>query len=389
MEPSPLPSPQAMTCYVGHVTPRLAIALLGACSTLGCADMLGLGGLTFEQQATGGTSTAGGSSGGAEGGAGGLFGSGGQPIQIPTETGGAPPILPKVTDEYPSTWTSGAVITATWSGFGLDALSEESSFWVYEPVTGLLTSHRLDVLEPDELGHSAAKANWDFLYAPTVDGTTWLFGYAAPTGLVDYGLAPLPGQPFATAVEAGSPGWTHVLLAGDPDSPFLIVADRSSRTVRIGPANPNAEDALVTSVVWDEDFTELLAYRKESVDGLLRLDSVLGEVAFVPIEDGMLGEVVELGLTPTPGWSLAATFPTRDGAAALALYRRGDGSIETYHATTDPSSFLHDSDLWRRDLSSIVPVIANGVPWALAFDATTGVADLRSLDPLEPTLVVK
>jgi hypothetical protein len=157
--------------------------------------------------------------------------------------------------------------------------------------------------------------------------------------------------------------------------------------VRIGPANPNADDPLVTSVTWDKDFTELLAYRKESVDGLLRLDSVLGEVAFVPIEDGMLGEAVDLGLIPTPGWSLAATFPTKSATAGLALYRPDEGLLETYVPATD--SFDYDSVLWRRDLSDLVPVSGGGIPWVVAFDAATGVADLRCLDPLEPTLVVK
>jgi hypothetical protein len=391
MAPPLMPSRSTRPCYAAQVTARFASALFGALSTLGCADMLGLGGLTFEQEASGGAASAGGtlgaggSTGGqtpASGGDGVTLGSGGDKIVPP------PPPPPEFTDEYPMTWPADALVVSTWHGFGSGRLDDTGAFWVYDPDAGSLTSYRLDLLEPDLLGETITTFDAGLLYAPEVGGVPWLFAYDQPSGLVAYGPAPSGDETFEVDSQAGSPGWTHLLVAGDPNDPFLIAADSIARLVRIGPANPNAEDPLVTSVTWDSTFTELLPFRQEEQDGLLRLDSVSGEAAFVPIEAGLLGEPVVLTLQALPGWSLATTFPMR-GEAGLALYHGEDGSIETYFPDSAGELVVDEQALWRRDLTAIVPVGADGESWAVAYDAATGIADVRELDPLDPVIVVK
>jgi len=388
-----MPDDRSLPCYLALVTPRLAVALLGALPLLGCADMLGLGGLTFEDEATGGAPPSSGGSGGSTGGAGGGSGgvgpaSGGSLV---IGSGGDPHIpVPELgfTDEYPKTWPTGAIVTATWPGFGPDALDDNNTFWVYEPTDGAVTSHRLNLLSADRLAASSTLPDWELVYAPTLDQVAWLFGYQADTGLLDYGPAPVADEAFEAKALAGSPGWTHLFLAGDAAHPFLIAADRESRLVRIGPADPNANEPEVTSVTWDQDFTELLAFRREGVDGLLRLDSALGSVDFVPIEGGLLGEPMALAFDTLPGWSLAATYPVASDAG-LVIYRADTGAVETYLSGTASDIPRTDSTLWRRDLSSIVPVNGDGTPWAVAYDAATGVTDVRCLDPLESETVVK
>ena len=116
-----LPTP----CYADPVTARTALALLGACSTFGCADVLGLGGLTFDQTASGGAASVNsGGSGGAEptSGSGGIASSSGGigGISHPSTGGTAPAIQ----SDYPVTWPTGALVTAAWSGFGPEALEQ-------------------------------------------------------------------------------------------------------------------------------------------------------------------------------------------------------------------------------------------------------------------------
>ena len=391
MPREPQPSRLARPCYLAGVTARFASALFGALSTLGCADMLGLGGLTFEQEASGGAASvggtlgAGGSTGGQTSASGGSLidlGTGGEQIAPP------PPPPPKFSDEYPVTWPTSALVVSTWHGFGPDRRDDTGAFWVYDPATGSLASYRLDLLEPDLLGEQLTTFEADFLYSPELGALPWLFAYDAPSGLVAYGPAPSGDDPFETDSQAGSPGWTHLLLAGDPSDPFLIAADSVAGLVRIGPADPNAEDPLVTSVSWDSSFTELLPFRRSEQDGLLRLDSASGDVAFVPIEAGQLGDPIVLTLEVPPGWSLAATFPMR-GEAGLALYHGEDGAIETYFPDSAGDLVPDEYALWRRDLTAIVPVGADGESWAIAYDAATGIADVRELDPLDPAIVVK
>lgn len=388
-----MPKPPGASCYVDVVTARTAMALLGACSTLGCADMLGLGGLTFDQTASGGAASLGTGGGGSGGqgsdGSGATPGSGGFDVgaggQDPVGSGGAPPSFE---DDYPATWPSGALVTAAWPGFGAEAFEQNSTFWVYSPESGTLARHRLDLDLPDWLGDSAAPPGWDLAYAPQFAGTPWLFGYDAQTGLVDYGPAPAPGDALASTVAAGSPGWTHFVLAGNPQSPYLIAADAPARLVRIGPADPDTEDPQVSVVTWDVDFSDLLAFRWEDLDGVLRLDRELGAAAFVPIEDGTLGAPTELALALTRGWDLVASFPAA-GGAGLVVYYADTGIVETRVSTGGASTFQHDDATWQRDVDAIVPVTGGGEARALTYDADTGVAALHGLVPLSPVVVVK
>lgn len=384
-----MPKPPGASCYVDVVTARTALALLGACSTLGCADMLGLGGLTFDQSASGGAASeeTGGSGSEPGGGSGGVAGSGGSDFGVggSINTGGTPPSFE---DDYPATWSSGALITAAWSGLDAEAFDRNSTFWVYSPESGRLARHRLDRLLPDWLGSSDAPSGWDLVYAPELGATPWLFGYHARTGLVDFGPAPLPEDAFAGSAAAGSPGWTHLVLAGDPEAPYLIAADAPARLVRIGPADPDTEDPLVSVVTWDVDFTDLVAFRWEGVDGVLRLDRELGSAAFVPITDDSLGAATELELALTSGWDVVASFPATQ-SAGLVVYYADTGTVETRIAERSGGRFTADEATWQRDVDAIVPVVGDGEAWALTYDARTGVAALLDLVPLTPVVVVK
>jgi hypothetical protein len=375
-------------CYADIVTARTALALLGACSTFGCADVLGLGGLTFDQTASGGAaSVSTGGSGGAEPtiGSGGITPSSGGIGGTQPGTGGK---APDFEDDYPVTWPTGAIVTVAWSGFGPEALDQNSAFWVYSAEAGTLLSHRLELLLPDRLGESSAPPNWDLAYAPDFEEGPWLFGYHVRTGLVDFGLAPSPGDAFSGSVAAGSPGWTHFTLTGDRRHPYLVAADAEARMVRIGPADPNTEDPLVTVVTWETAFTDLLAFRLGEIDGLLLLDSTLGSSAFVPIEDGMLGAATELELGLASGWTRAATFPSSRGAG-LVVYYADTGQVETRLLGDDPEEFSSDDASWQRNVDAVVPVVGDGEARALTYDADTGVASLHDLVPLEPVVVVK
>jgi hypothetical protein len=49
-----------------------------------------------------------------------------------------------------------------------------------------------------------------------------------------------------------------------------------------------------------------------------------------------------------------------------------------------------DERAWRAGLSQIVPLWLDGAPFALTYSAATGVAELRTVDPLEdPAALVK
>jgi len=393
--------PASSPCYPAPVTVRLGLALVGALCTLGCADMLGLGGLSFDQEASGGSAAlasggvpgaVGGASGGvgsggvgSGGASGGAPGSGGE-IAVPGSGGRAQP-PPSIADEYPITLRLGGQLVVTWPGVGPDPLPDNSTFWVYSAEAGTLSTHHLDTLLPDAQGDSEVPTTWDLLYAPHLKGVTWLCGYDAATGFLDSGLPPLPGGEFAGDRRGGSGGWTHILLAGDPRSPFVIAADSTSRIVRIGPADPDAEDAQVTSITWEAPFTELVPFRRGATDGVLRLDSALGAADFVPIEEGAFGQGVSLELDPPKDWSLAISYSSEHGSGLL-LYYADDGEAYAYQPTALDTYEL-ESVLWPRGVTDLASVRADDEPWALTYDAETGVTDVRFLDPLEEDVVVK
>lgn len=388
------PEASFSACYAGRVIFRRLLLVLGSLTSLamcaGCADFLGLGELTYgepEPVGSGGETAGGGTAASSSGGQT-AAGSGGEPIDFGGSGGAAEP-PPSLDDEYPANLPQEALLVGSYRGIGASFDTEGGSFWVYVPENGQLLPYALSVTEPDQLGESSAEPGWDLLLAPVLDGVELLFGYESATGMLRYGQAPRDDREFGGQASAGSPGWTHLVLAGDPDEPLLVAADRASRLYRVGPADPTLEDPLVHTGTWDADFTEIVAFEHAGDLGIARLDSEAGTIDFLPFVDGDLGAPESLGAPPLDAWTLAESF-THDGRPGLVLYRSGDGSVTTWlenspESASEPQS---TSALWRRGLTSIVPLHAENAARAVTYDRSTGIGDLVFLEPLENDSIV-
>jgi hypothetical protein len=341
---------------------RAAPALLALLTVAGCAETLGLDGLSYDrseaQAASGGTTGA------------------PAPLSEPLEA------APTLHSAFPARWGASVSIAVE------PKPAPNSRFWVHDRERQVLLAHGPDAPRP--LEEVPAEYDWDALLAASGDGGPRLLGYARSTGLFDFGPAPAPAESFEGVTTAGTAGLTHlVVLEADP--PLLLAYESATGDVRLGPAEPGAQAPSVRLSRFAPRVRHVLSTRVEGAPAVLLLrepdaaeEGLLLEL--VRMRDGALEEPVVLpSLART--WEIAATFEDEEGTPCLVLYDAESG--EACSGPLDAALGFASSSCahWREGVTTIAPLRIEGEPWALVHATATGVVDLRSLTPLEQVVV--
>lgn len=388
-------------------TPAVLIAALlaGVLTTSGCADVLGLDGLSFDrttepQQADPS-----------------LGGSGGEPKLVPPGKdeedeldGQSPP--PPTQEElwgFPAKWP-GVIPVAAQLPQSLHPSSPEeetaSAFHVYEPATGRLTSHRL--LE-DRREEIAASWSPGFDLVDPRPGTTGvrLFGYTAedgrnelsppwdPWGAPEDDLASLYGE-----ARYGNPGWTHVLPLRHGGGWRLVVHNELTGRYRVGPAitdAPESYDHPSIGGAWEPGWSSLLPYDLgDGEHGLLKLSlgTGLAQLDVFSEVDGAPASIAEIdwrgeewfSRSDEP-WTHALTFVVGE-ARGLLVYSAGSGRVLRGRLDAELTFTVDAEAFWAEGWTSLTLVHARGKNYALVYDEERSVAQMSTLDPLSSAGII-
>lgn len=346
---------------------RALWVLTFVCVLTGCADMLGLGGLSYDRTEGAGEEQSGGSASvSASGGSAGTLGS--------------PPTAPDDPEaEYPIDLGPGLIVAAEYQGIGPQSFRADSQVFFGRAGSPTLTLFQMSSTEDDSAGAAAVARPFSHLVAPrTVQGLSLIL-YDQASGIVRFGPVPEPDADFLAEESAGSSGWTSLVLTGPGHAPTLFSFDTTSGDHRYGPADWNTDEPNIRWGTWPGSWSRVVAFARGSQWGVLRLDAGSGAVEFVALDGPEAAEAESLG-SVTQGWSLAASYQSQAGPRLLLYYP--DGSIIAL-SESKGSLTPADASLWRRDMTDMVPIFIDGQPWALTYAKSTGILDLVSLEPLE------
>lgn len=382
-------------CYARRVR-RLILSLVLTLLQLGCADALGLGGLTFEREGTDQSTSA---SGGAPSQG---HGAGGQPVQATggesggeSATGGTP-ITPRDLGEgeYFKNIGARALLSASYVGWGAADLPPPDSYVVVSRPEGPSLLHlQLALDAEDVLGTSPVQGQtndrpWTHLLQWEHEGAPQLIGYQASSGLLFFGQRPVPNQVFAPEVKASSNERSHLFVLGPTDAPFLFSYSRDDGSYRLAAATPDLAASRVSAGAWPEQPEEVVRFSWNGQEGVLLLSSGVGDASFLGFDDGQLGPPQALGI-PAPEWTHALSFRS-DDSVFLLLYSSliGTTQLVSFGEAEENGSTI-DEAFWPSGATQLLPVSLGGVPWMLTYNSASGIVDLFQLMPLADTSVVK
>lgn len=386
-----------------HVLPlELLLVALAAPSTWGCADLLGLEDLQFDRTAE-------------------------EEEPVPTELGaggdsGGIDQNPKMDPEkplferwgFPTNWQDVAIVAAQpppFSGIASAAERVSSSFHVYHPRTGLLTSHRLTTVGAS---HDVITSQWipkgapEFslvIVRPGAEGLG-LFGYYAGTGRSEHAASfepwspeePGPDdtpRPLVTKEYTGSAGWTHAVPLRHPDGwRFLQYnswdAEQETGLYRMtlaDVARAEAENVSAVGGPWEAGWTHLLAYdRGDGQHDLLKVDLETGVVELDRLsEDGW--ELSSIARNEwEPGWTQVIAFPTDKGPRVL-LYDARLGTVVLGQLDDTLALEELESGLWERGWTSLTLFEVSRQHYVLCYNAKTGEARVSHVPELDYVII--
>lgn len=378
-----------------------AALLVSVLATSGCADLLGLDGLTFDRTtAPQETDASGGAGGGRQD----------DPKLIVPATGGAggaenrPPPTQQELWGFPAKWPAVIPVAAQLPrSFGLHVPEEEetnSAFHVYESATGRLTSHRLLEDRREEIAASWSPGFDLVLPRPSAAGVR-LFGYTAEDGRNELGP---PWDPWGVPEEEraslqgevryGNPGWTHVLPLRHGGGWRLVVHNELTGRYRVGPAitdAPESYDHPSIGGTWERGWPSLLPYDLgDGEHGLLKLSLGAGLAqldAFSEI-DGAPESIAAVdwrgeewfSWSDEP-WTHALTFVVGE-TPELLVYSAGSGRALRGRLDAELTFSVDAEAFWAEGWTSLTLVHAGGETYALAYDEERAVAQMLTLDPL-------
>jgi hypothetical protein len=291
------------------------------------------------------------------------------------------------TQSYPRALPTGTVLVGTPG-------RANATYFLYDPGSGHVQKHAVDFgADRYDLG-----AGWDWepgwsllLLVPT-DGGAVLIGYDAASGLAEHVAVDLDGAPVrAPERVAGSPDWTHLVPIPTDDAWYSVAYDTESGHYRFGPALlDDAADGEFVVGVWDPGYTALQPVPIGEEAGILKYNAATGRAEV----EQLTGSAEALGTTWAAdlgeGIDTVLCFAADAGSLVL-LYRAELGQVATAWLTLNGGLAFsgHESTPWREDLSQILPLWDASAPHALTYSAATGVAELRTVLPLEefPTVL--
>lgn len=346
--------------------PWAPVILLSLASS-GCADVLGLDGLSFDR------------------------------------TLEEDPAAPLTTDE-PLVGTGGEAnvdLSAPDDGFPLQVTRDvivvgspepavDSLFWLYARDAQTIASYHLDRVGKLGVQDLPSETKLSHLSAfPSEEGTL-LFGFDSQTGFVS-SFEDVDGEGNVTIVDedVGTTGRTHMTAFPWGQSWLALAATASDGHYRYLNPNPKAGVDVVAGQ-WDPGLSSVMPYEFDGQTGVLRHDGESGRFQFHALEE--YGKPLAFVFEVTVDVSATHVISSQDeGVPFVALYEQSSGTITTGSfgiSEGDVQFFSWDSGSVREGLTSLVPVYLNGIPHAITYSDATGVIQLRSLSPLESSPVV-
>ncbi len=327
---------------------------------LGCADLLGLEGLSYESPTDEPA-----------------------PSEIPSKEpdsslGGNPGITVYEEKDFPLTLEAGTVI------FADPRSSGSSTYFFYNPEEKSLTTNRLDLKAPDEIGHQSWPSEAPFSVLAHFPGTPdQIWGYQPKSGdLSRITGADGKGPLESIENEVGSTGRTHFLPFKWKGEWLGLVYDASNGHYRR--FNPHNTEAPVESGVWDKDFTSLNEFSYEGNRGVLRHARESGVLAFDRfIDSGSLSpifsviwgaDVTHVRTFRNQGEWFILTYDAVSGRTRVGSLTEMDGLV---------GFTVHEETLFREGLTSLTVVYAEGNPMLITYSDASERAALRGLSPLD------
>jgi hypothetical protein len=350
----------------------LSLALLGwGLASLGCTEVLGLDGLTFEEpddDPSAGPGDAGVDSEGA-------ISLGGDPASLAVDERRFPTLL------GPMKYVVGRP----------DTLGD-TPYVVYDPANGHLESHRVDAyLNRYEIAESWEwERDWSLVYqVPRAEGTM-LIGYNAELGLAEQ--VPTDddvGKQQSGELIAGTPGWTDLVPIATSEGWQVLAYSQDTGHYRFGRALlEDADGSEVRTGTWPDTWTLLVPHPLEQGAAVLKYDAGTGDAEL----EQLTGSAEQVGNrwrgNLGGGWSSIVTF--LEGADVLVLLyeaEQGRAMTGTLSVSDDLSLLYLESSAWREGISHVVPMRLGSKPYAMTYSEDTGVAELRTVSPLEDPLL--
>jgi hypothetical protein len=373
----------------------------------GCSDLLGLEGLTFEEDP-------------ATDGAGGTGGIG---------AGGETP-SPLTFDEFPAQWPRGLLLSS------LEGVKPNSPYWYFDPEQDELHAFQYRPDLPDEVRVDPwlAADPWEprpteFFVYEQVGGDWAAFAYESTQGFSIY--QPLPKEQeeaFAHEVShAGTPGRTEAILFLIDGRSHVLAYSSDSGFYRHFPLD-SPVPADVCTGKWETGWTSIHPHRQGEVQGVLLHNQVTQQLAFRNLEDCGEDTRSDFTIILEPAVSLILPFFGHEGSDVQLSQEDWGPDYDRYHPVaadvvptdlffygasgelrgvnlhvlddgTDGDDLLvgmggsregeqtrsvliqQVSSLWlRAELTAIVPIRTRGLRSVISYDSSTGVADLNYLD---------
>lgn len=354
---------------------RAALLVSAGSVSLGCSQALGLEGLTFEDPA-------------ADEEAAGVNMDAGVQQDANTDTSStlpSGPLGPIAVDDstYPRTIGKDNVLVG-------NPDPSHPSYVLYNPASAEVVVHdvdfgnnRFDAGEPWQW-----EPDWSLLMqVPRNDGSV-LIGYDDESGLAEQiGIDEDGASTNDSERVAGSPGWTHFVPLEVDGIWDNVAYSSASGQFRFGPALvADAQKGEIVTGIWDAGFTSLVPLPIGDEVGILKYDAQTGAAEV----EQLTGNAAEFGTTWSgglgAGYDMVLTFADADGLLLLT-YSGELGEVKTaWVSLTDELVVEYfDFSVWRTNLSQIHPLGSASSTHVVTYSAATGVAELRTVLPLEST----
>lgn len=269
--------------------------------------------------------------------------------------------------------------------------SLDSLYYFYDPSEKALTVHQLTASAPDEIGHQSWPTETPLsLFASFPGERDLIWGYAPESGDLS-AITGADGKGALTSVEneVGTQGRTH-LFPFEWDGEWLgFVYDASSGNYRY--FHPQDSSAPIISGTFRQNLTSLCPFSYEGESGVLQHSASNQELSFDRFTDKQ-SALEPVFSVPGPAEITHIRTFIADGAWLVALYSAGTGHIEVGRLSQEEGEgegeevvAYHqlDTALFREALTSLTVVYASGTPYLITYSDESERAALRRLWPLD------
>lgn len=339
---------------------------------IGCADILGLDGLTYDQ--------------GLEESSEGL-GTEDKPPAVTFGSGGTIDLTEEEPD-FPLELRLDAIVVSS------PMPVHDSHYWVYAPGRDEIASYRLGS-GADLQGTQDLPSDHGYTHLtvfPAGEGYRF-FAYDSGSGSVaQFTDVDGEGEIVLEDQDVGTAGRSTLISFGFGESWLGLAESSDSGNYRY--FEPDRDKGLdVVAGTWDPGYSRVSSFVYNDEQGVLRFNPEEGKIQFA--------RLVAYGEPFETVFEIEAPFPathllTYAGPSGweLALYDAGTGWIETAvigDFGEGPSYFMQEDSVFRENLVSLSIVYLEGYPHAITFGRSARIAQLRRLVPLDvtPGVIVK